>query len=177
MSEVGAWRIEALAALPERQGGRGGKKVPKAWRASMVSVANERLMVQTILKAWPGADEAAVRVGGIVRAERREYLPEGATVPKVSYMVIGQKAARAMEAKERMEQRMAALEARAEKLERFVGILLRERTEEAEKRVGGDPAARHPALSPQEVEAAEAYCRELADPERKYPLVPRARVS
>ncbi len=172
MSEVGAWRIEALAALPERQGGRGGgKKVPKAWRASMVSVADERVMVQTVLKAWPGADEAGVRVGNVVRAERKEYLPEGATVPRVSYMVVSQRAARAAEERERLEERLAALEARVKKLEM---LPLHERTEEAERKAGGHPEQRHPHLTPQERKALEDYCREVANPDRKYPLVPLA---
>lgn len=148
----------------------------------MVSVADERIMVQCILKAWPGADEAAVKVGGIVRAERKEYLPEGATVPRVSYMVVSPRAAKAAEKAERQEERMAALEARVEKLERLLAMkvdeairsLLRERTEAAERRAGGNPDARHAGTGDG---PTEEYLRTMADPERKVPLVPFGRLA
>ncbi len=137
----------------------------------MVSVADERVMVQTVLKAWPGADEAGVRVGNVVRAERKEYLPAGATVPRVSYMVVSLRAARAAEERERLEERLAALEGRLGKLEGFVQKLLRERTEAAERRAGGNPDARRAHGG---VAATEDYVRELANPDRKFQMVPLA---
>ncbi len=170
MSEVGAWRIEALAALPDKPPRVGGKKPPLAWMVSMVSVVDDRIVSNGLLKAWP-ADSGLVKVGGVVRARRLEYQPPDGGRPKISYMVVGQRAAKAMEAERLREQRLAALEARAEKLERFVGILLRERTEEAERRAGGDPDARRAHGG---VAATEDYVRELANPDRKFQMVPLA---
>ena len=173
--KIEAWRIEGLQQLAMRAG-TGAKKVPVAWLASMVSVADDRVMMQAVLKAWPGTDAATVRIGNVVRAERRVWNPPDGGKPKVSYMVVSPKAAKAVEAKEALEERLAGLERRIAHLEELMDKVwqqLHERTVEAERKAGGNPDRRHPPMSQQEREAMEAYCRELANPERKYPLVER----
>ena len=171
--KVEAWKVEGVQLLPARQG-TGGKKVPVAWLASMVSVADERVMVQAVLKAWPGPDAASVKVGAVVRAERRVWNPPEGGRPKVSYMVVSPKAARAVEAKEELEERLSAMERRIAHLEELmdkVWQMLHERTVEAERKAGGNPERYNPPVSKEEREAAERYCKELADPERKFQMM------
>ena len=92
----------------------------------------------------------------------------------MSYMVVSPKALRAIEAKERQEERLAEMERRIAHLEEFMKRLLRDRTDAAERKAGGNPDARHEGMGDA---PTEEYLKAMADPERKYPLVPHARVS
>lgn len=165
---VEVFKIASLTPLPAKKGA-GGKKVPLMWNASMVPVTNELAMLNTRIKAWPGPDSAGVRVGNIVRAQRVVQAPSDGGRAWEYYEVVSLKAAKSIEEKKRLEERLGTMERRIAHLEEFMKRLLRDRTEASERRLGGNPDARREGKGEG---PSEEYLRTMADPERKMPLVP-----